>query len=149
MFEPAHKSLPPVDYVSMIRSLYADRRVMMLGALSSALVAAVAGIEGKSWVLLAVAVGFALVGIARDIDMRAFERAELNDDDVATATRWELRATVGAGAIAALYGFWMSYSFLVVNTPFAEMSSLSVTVAVMIGVAGRNFAIDRLVTSQV
>ena len=149
MFEPAHKSLPPVDYVSMIRSLYADRRVMMLGALSSALVAAVAGIEGNSWVLLAVAIGFAIVGIARDIDMRAFERAELADDDVMTATRWELRATIGAAAIAGLYAFWMSYSFLVVNTPFAEMSSLSVTVAVLVGVAGRNFAIDRLVTSQV
>lgn len=149
MFEPAHKSLPPVDYVSMIRSLYADRRVMMLGALSSALVAAVAGIEGNSWVLLAVAIGFAIVGIARDIDMRAFERAELADDDVMTATRWELRATIGAAAIACLYAFWMSYSFLVVNTPFAEMSSLSVTVAVLVGVAGRNFAIDRLVTSQV
>ena len=149
MFEPAHKSLPPVDYVSMIRSLYADRRVMMLGALSSALVAAVAGIEGNSWVLLAIAIGFVLVGVARDIDMRAFERADLTDEDVPTATRWELRATIGAAAIAALYGFWMSYSFLVVNTPFAEMSSLSVTVAVMIGVAGRNFAIDRLVTSQV
>ena len=149
MFEPAHKSLPPVDYVSMIRSLYADRRVMMLGALSSALVAAVAGVEGNSWVLLAVAIGFAIVGIARDIDMRAFERAELADDDVMTATRWELRATIGAAAIAGLYAFWMSYSFLVVNTPFAEMSSLSVTVAVLVGVAGRNFAIDRLVTSQV
>jgi len=149
MFEPAHKSLPPVDYVSMIRSLYADRRVMMLGALSSALVAAVAGVEGNSWVLLAVAIGFAIVGIARDIDMRAFERTELADDDVMTATRWELRATIGAAAIAGLYAFWMSYSFLVVNTPFAEMSSLSVTVAVLVGVAGRNFAIDRLVTSQV
>ncbi|WP_055046844.1 putative bifunctional diguanylate cyclase/phosphodiesterase [Devosia sp. A16] len=149
MFEPAHKSLPPVDYVSMIRSLYADRRVMMLGALSSALVAAVAGIEGNSWVLLAIAIGFAIVGIARDIDMRAFERAELADDDVATATLWEARATIGAAAIAGLYAFWMSYSFLVVNTPFAEMSSLSVTVAVLVGVAGRNFAIDRLVTSQV
>jgi len=149
MFEPAHKSLPPVDYVSMIRSLCADRRVMMLGALSSALVAAVAGIEGNSWVLLAVAIGFAIVGIARDIDMRAFERADLADDDVTTATHWELRATIGAAAIAGLYAFWMSYSFLVVNTPFAEMSSLSVTVAVLVGVAGRNFAIDRLVTSQV
>jgi diguanylate cyclase (GGDEF)-like protein len=149
MFEPAHKSLPPIDYVSMIRSLYADRRVMMLGALSSALVAAVAGFESKSTVLIAIAIGFAVVGLARNFDMQAFERVALRDDDVATAMRWELRATVGAMVIAALYGIWMAYSFLVVNTPFAEMSSLSVSVAVLVGVAGRNFAIDRLVTSQV
>lgn len=149
MFEPAYKSLPPVDYVSMIRSLYADRRVMMLGALSSALVSAVAGIESNSFVLLAVAIGFAVVGVVRNIDMRAFERTPLADDDVTTAINWERRATVGACAIALLYAIWMAYSFLVVNTPFSEMSSLSVTVSVLVGVAGRNFAIDRLVTSQV
>lgn len=149
MFEPAHKTLPPVDYVSMIRSLYADRRVMILGALSSALVATVAGIESGSWVLIGIAIAFALVGIVRDLDMRAFERAQIADDDVATAVQWEVRSTIGAAVIAALYAFWMAYSFLVVNTPFAEMSSLSVTVSVLVGVAGRNFAIDRLVTIQV
>lgn len=149
MFEPAHKSLPPVDYVSMIRSLYADRRVMMLGALSSALVAGVAGIEADSLVLLAVAVGFAIVGVVRNLDMKTFERTTFDDHDVQTALRWEARATVGAAAIAVLYAFWMAYSFLVVNTAFAEMSSLSVTVSVLVGVAGRNFAIDRLVTTQV
>jgi diguanylate cyclase (GGDEF)-like protein len=149
MFEPANKTLPPVDYVSMIRSLYADRRVMILGALSSALVAVVAGIESGSWVLIAIAVAFALVGIVRDVDMRSFERTPIADDDVATAARWEFRSTIGAAVIAALYAFWMAYSFLIVNTAFAEMSSLSVTVSVLVGVAGRNFAIDRLVTTQV
>ena len=149
MFEPAHKTLPPVDYVSMIRSLYADRRVMILGALSSALVAVVAGLESGSWVLIGVAVAFTLVGIVRDFDMRAFERSEISDEDVTTASHWELRSTIGAAVIAALYAFWMAYSFLVVNTAFAEMSSLSVTVSVLVGVAGRNFAIDRLVTTQV
>ena len=149
MFEAAQRSLPPVDYVSMIRSLYADRRVMMLGALSSALVALVAGLEADSWVTLCIAAAFVVVGTARNIDMRAFEKTKLADDDVAGAAHWERRATVGAAAIAALYGFWMAHSFLFVNTPFSEMSSLAVTVSVLVGVAGRNFAIDRLVTIQV
>ncbi len=133
----------------MIRSLYADRRVMLLGALSSALVAAIAGFESGSPMLLVVAAAFATVGVVRNLDMRAFEHTALRDDDVAGAIRWELRATMGAAAIAILYGFWMAYSFLVVNTPFAELSSLSVTVSVLVGVAGRNFAIDRLVSTQV
>ena len=149
MFEAAHKSLPPVDYVSMIRSLYADRRVMLLGALSSAVVAVIAGLESHSLALLILAGAFVLVGIARNLDMRSFEKAKVADDDVAGAIAWERRATVGAAAIAALYGFWMCYSFLVVNTAFAEMASLAVTVSVLVGVAGRNFAIDRLVTIQV
>jgi diguanylate cyclase (GGDEF)-like protein len=149
MFEAAHKSLPPIDYVSMIRSLYADRRVMMLGALSSALVATVAGIESGSITLLVLGAAFAIVGIARNLDMRAFQQKGIADDDVGRAMRWEMRATVGAAAIAALYGFWVFFSFVFVNTPYAELSSLAVTVSVLVGVAGRNFAIDRLVSIQV
>ncbi|MEO6396587.1 MAG: EAL domain-containing protein [Devosia sp.] len=149
MFEAAHKTLPPVDYVSMIRSLYADRRVMMLGALASALAAGTAAIEARNVVLLCVAIAFVIVGVLRNIDMLAFTRIEIAEDDVETASRWEKRATIGASAIAATYGVWSLYSFLFVNTPFSEMSSLAVSVSVLVGVAGRNFAIDRLVTIQV
>ncbi|MHB1101971.1 MAG: hypothetical protein ACYC0C_04145 [Devosia sp.] len=112
MFEAAQRSLPPVDYVSMIRSLYADRRVMMLGALSSALVALVAGLEANSWVTLCIAGAFVVVGVARNIDMKSFEKAKLADDDVAGAARWERRATVGAAAIApSTASGWPTASF--------------------------------------
>ena len=149
MFEPAYKSLPPVDYVSMIRSLYAEPRIMMLGALASALGAGLAGVEARNWPMLVIAGAFVLVGIARNIDMVAFAKIHMADDDVETARRWEWRATVGAAAIGVLYGIWSFYSFVFVNTPFSEMSSLAVSVSVLVGVAGRNFAIDRLMTTQV
>ncbi|HWA17770.1 MAG TPA: EAL domain-containing protein [Devosia sp.] len=149
MFEAASKTLPPVDYVSMIRSLYAEPRVMMLGALASALAAGTAGIETGDPALIGVAVAFVIVGIARLIDMMAFARVQIGDEDVATASHWELRATIGAMAIAVTYGAWSFYSFVFVNTPFSEMSSLAVSVSVLVGVAGRNFAIDRLVSIQV
>jgi diguanylate cyclase (GGDEF)-like protein len=149
MFEAAHKTLPPVDYVSMIRSLYAEPRVMMLGALASALAAATAGVETGDPVLIGVAVAFVIVGIARLVDMMAFTRVEIGDEDVATASRWEWRATIGAIAIAMTYGAWSFYSFVFVNSAFSEMASLAVSVSVLVGVAGRNFAIDRLVSIQV
>jgi diguanylate cyclase (GGDEF)-like protein len=149
MFEPAHKSLPPVDYVSMIRSLYAEPRVMMLGALASALGAGLAGFESQNSLLIVIAVAFVLVGVARQLDMRAFAKVRVADDDVETARHWELRTTVGAAAIGCLYGIWSFYSFVFVNTPFSEMASLAVSVSVLVGVAGRNFAIDRLMTTQV
>jgi diguanylate cyclase (GGDEF)-like protein len=149
MFEPAYKSLPPVDYVSMVRSLYADRGVMMLGALASALTAATAGIEAHNTILLAIAAAFIVVGVARNMDMAAFARTTIDDVDVATARHWETRATIGAAAIAAIYGIWCFYSFIFVNTPFAELSSIAMSVAVLVGVAGRNFAVDRLVSIQV
>jgi diguanylate cyclase (GGDEF)-like protein len=149
MFEAAHKSLPAVDYVSMIRSLYADRRSQMLGALGSAVAVALTAAESQSLVLYGIAVAFVLVGVARHLDMKAFAANSLADDDVAGAARWEVRATVGGGAIALLYGLWTCYSFVVVNTPFAELASLGVTMSVLVGVAARNFAVERVMMIQV
>lgn len=149
MFEAAQRSLPPVDYVSMIRSLYADRRSQLLGALGSAVAVSITWLESQSVVLLGIAIAFVLVGIARHLDMKAFEASPFADDDVETASRWEGRATVGGGAIALLYGSWTLYSFLVVNTPFAELTSLGVTMSVLVGVAARNFAVERVMMIQV
>ena len=67
MFEPAHKSLPPVDYVSMIRSLYADRRSQVLGAYGSAVAVALTWVESGSIVLLVIAIAFVVVGALRKV----------------------------------------------------------------------------------
>ncbi|KKB78854.1 hypothetical protein VW35_10205 [Devosia soli] len=149
MFQAAHKLLPPVDYVSMIRSLYADRLSMLLGAYGSALAAAVAALEAHSWQLGVIAVLFILVGAIRNLDMKAFNAVELKQDDVATAIYWEGRATIGAAVIASLYGIWCLLSFWIVDDPFAELTAASVSVSVLVGVSQRNFAIDRLMTIQV
>ncbi len=149
IFEAAHKILPPADYVSMIRSLYADRRSMLFGAFGSALAAAVAGLEAGSMLLGGFAILFIAVGSLRHIDMRAFETAMLGDADVDMARQWEFRATLGAAAIALLYGTWCLITFWVVDDAFAELTAASVSVSVLVGVSQRNFAIDRLMTIQV
>ena len=149
VFEAAHKILPPVDYVSMIRSLYADRRSMLFGAFGSALAAAVAAFEAQSPLLGVFAVLFILVGTARNIDMRAFDAKKLGDTDVRRAVHWEIRATIGAAAIAIIYGAWCLVSFWLVNDSFAELTAASVSVSVLVGVSQRNFAVDRLMTIQV
>lgn len=148
-FHAAHKLLPPVDYVSMIRSLYADRLSMLLGAYGSALAAAVAALEAQSPILGCISFLFIVVGALRHLDMKAFDTVELGDEDVRTALYWEGRATIGASAIAALYGIWCLVSFWVVNDAFAELTAASVSVSVLVGVSQRNFAVDRLMTIQV
>ncbi|MET0439994.1 MAG: EAL domain-containing protein [Devosia sp.] len=149
MFQAAHKLLPPVDYVSMIRSLYADRMSMLLGAYGSALAAAVAALEAKSPELGCFAVLFIVVGALRHLDMKAFDDVVLGDEDVEGALYWEGRATLGAAAIALLYGVWCLVSFWVVDDAFAELTAASVSVSVLVGVSQRNFAIDKLMTIQV
>jgi diguanylate cyclase (GGDEF)-like protein len=149
MFQAAHKLLPPVDYVSMIRSLYADRMSMLLGAYGSALAASVAALEAQSPELGLIAVMFIVVGVLRHLDMKAFDDAVLGDEDVEAALYWEGRATLGAAAIALLYGVWCLISFWVVDDAFAELTAASVSVSVLVGVSQRNFAIDKLMTIQV
>jgi diguanylate cyclase (GGDEF)-like protein len=149
MFEAAHKILPPVDYVSMIRSLYADRLSMLLGAFGSALAALVASLEAESTLLAVIAGLFVVVGVLRYLDMRAFDKVDLADDDVQTAQWWERRATIGAAIIALLYGIWCMVSFWIVDDAFAELTAACVSVSVLVGPAQRNFAIDRLMTTQV
>lgn len=149
MFQAAHKLLPPIDYVSMIRSLYADRMSMLLGAYGSALAAAVAALEAKSPELGCFAVLFIVVGALRHLDMKAFDDVVLGDEDVEAALYWEGRATLGAAAIALLYGVWCLVSFWVVDDAFAELTAASVSVSVLVGVSQRNFAIDKLMTIQV
>lgn len=149
MFQAAHKLLPPVDYVSMIRSLYADRMSMLLGAYGSALAASVAALEAQSPELGCIAVLFIVVGFLRHLDMKAFDDVVLGDEDVQAALYWEGRATLGAAAIALIYGVWCLISFWVVDDAFAELTAASVSVSVLVGVSQRNFAIDRLMTIQV
>ena len=149
MFQAAHKLLPPVDYVSMIRSLYADRLSMLLGAYGSALAASVAALEAQSPELGCIAFLFIVVGFLRHLDMKAFDDAILGDEDVETALYWEGRATLGAAAIALIYGVWCLISFWVVDDAFAELTAASVSVSVLVGVSQRNFAVDKLMTIQV
>ncbi|WP_421761991.1 putative bifunctional diguanylate cyclase/phosphodiesterase [Devosia sp.] len=133
----------------MIRSLYTDRRSQALGAYGSAAAVALTWLESQSVVLLLIAMAFVVVGIGRNIDMIMFEREEHDETDVVSAARWEKRAMIGSGAIALLYGTWTAYSFLVVNTFFAELASLGVSMAVLVGVTARNFAVERVMMTQV
>jgi len=148
MFEPAHRTMPAVDYVSMIRSLYADRGSMLLGAFGSAVAAAASGLKAGSPALGVIAALFVVVALLRNMDMRAFDAVEIADDDVDTAYYWEIRSTVGAAAIALLYGVWCVVAFWV-RDPYAELAAATVSVSVLVGVSQRNFAVDRLMTVQV
>ncbi|WP_029041226.1 putative bifunctional diguanylate cyclase/phosphodiesterase [Cucumibacter marinus] len=148
MFQSARKALPPLDYVSIVRSLYDDKRTMAMGTLVSVVGSLSSAYKTGSIALLAVAVTFVLIGIGRWIDMTDFERHYLAPDDVDTAAHWELRSTIGACFIAALYGIWCFIAIAILDDSYSELVALSVTMASMVGVAARNFGVDRLVTLQ-
>jgi len=148
MFYSARRKLPAVDYVSIVRSLYADPRSMAYGMICAAFGAALSGFRAGSTPLYLIAALFIVVGIARYWDMREFARARIAPDDANAAAHWEMRATIGGVAFAALHGFWCFFSLTVVDDGFAAFTAGVVTVAAVVGIANRNFALDRLVTLQ-
>ncbi len=148
MFYSARKALPAIDYVSIVRSLYEDKRTMLLGTVTMVSGAAGCAIKTHSIWLLAITLSFLVVGVLRWMDMTACEKSDFAADDVEAAAHWELRYTIGATCVAAILGVWCFISFVIVRDPTAQLISMSVTIGNMVGVAARNYGVDRLVTLQ-
>ncbi len=121
---------------------------MLFGAFSAGLTALITGMKTGSAPLYGIALAFAVVGIFRFINMTAFLAANIAFDDADAAEVWETRATLGGIAVAATYGAWCFVSLVAVNDGFAEVSSISISIAALVGVVARNFALDRLVFAQ-
>ena len=140
--------MPALDYVSIIRSVYGDRKAMLAGAFASTVMAGMAAYKTDSLALYAVAAAFLLIGAIRYFDMRAFQLADIGNEDAIAAEYWENRAVIFGSALSLVYGFWCLVAMVVVKDPFASLSSASISIAVMVGICGRNFGLDRLVTIQ-
>ena len=140
--------MPALDYVSIIRSVYGDRRAMLAGSFASALTAALTAYRSQSIPLYLIAVAFVVIGLVRYLNMRAFWRMAIDSDDAEAAETWENRAVASGSALALVYGLWCLCAMLLVNDPFAELASVSLSIAVMVGICARNFGLDRLVALQ-
>jgi diguanylate cyclase (GGDEF)-like protein len=148
VFTSARKTMPALDYVSIIRSVYGDRRAMLAGAFASAFTAGLSGCKAQSIPLLLIALAFVIIGLVRYFNMRAFWQAAIANDDAVAAERWENRAVGIGSALALVYGLWCLFAMLLVDDPFAELASVSLSIAVMVGICARNFGLDRLVALQ-
>ena len=148
MLTPARKTMPAIDYVSIVKSVYTDRRAMVMGAVAAVLGVAATAVKTQSPVLWAITAGFVLVTLYRYLDMTAFIRAKVGPTDVDAAAHWEVRATYGGALFAFMCGAWCFASLVLVNDPIAELISLVITIACMVGIVMRNFGLDRLLTVQ-
>jgi diguanylate cyclase (GGDEF)-like protein len=148
MFEPASKSLPAIDYVSMVRAVYGDRRATLVASLSSAIAAGAAAYKTGHWALWAIAGVFVLIGAGRYFTITKFLEAQVGPTDVPAAEKWERVATFWAAFIALVSGAWCVVSFLVVGDTFAELISMTTTVAMMVGIVARNYGLVRMLNIQ-
>jgi diguanylate cyclase (GGDEF)-like protein len=148
MFNSARHSMPTVEYVSTVSSVFKDRSALLFGGFTSGLAAAVSAYKTDFWGLYVVAGLFIVVGLARYAMMSAFWKANIGADDIEGAAHWEKLATWGGVAVASVYGIWSFVALVYVDDAFTEASALSLSMAAMVGVVARNFGLDRLVTLQ-
>src|SRR5262245_8996637 len=98
--------MPAIDYVSIVKSVYTDRRAMVMASIACIIAAGITAYKtGSPW-LWGTTAAFILVTIYRYIDMTLFARAKIAATDVEGAAHWELRATYGAAAFAYVSAFW-------------------------------------------
>lgn len=140
--------MPAVDYVSIVKSVYKDRRAMVMGATACIVGAAVTALKTGSPALWLIALGFALITVYRYFDMGAFARSGIAANDVEAAARWELRTTYGAAGFAFCAGAWCFCCLVFANDTTAELISLVITVSCMVGIVTRNFGLERLLMIQ-
>lgn len=148
MLQSAHTKMPAIDYVSIIASLYKDKRAILFGTGATAIAAGAAAFQASSWILLFHAVVFAVGGLVRLRTAQRFEKNPPHEDDVEAALVWERLAMLCGGVAALNYGMWCFTSLVIVQTPFAELSAVSVSIAALVGVVARNFGLQRLIVLQ-
>lgn len=139
--------LPAEIYVSIVNSLYADAFSLFVGSISAALAALVTGIVAGDIGIYLVALSMALVAIGRAWDMVAYKRDAPGKAQADKAARWERRYTIGGIAQYTLLGVWFFIAFQTAE-PLVHLIATATTIAYMIGVSGRNFGSDRLVSLQ-
>ena len=148
MFEPASKSMPAIDYVSMVRAVYGDRRAMLMAVVSCAVGAGAAAYKTDSWLLWIVTAAFLLIAAGRYVAITRFIEADIGPTDVVAAEKWENKATFWAALMALNCGVWCVSSFLFVGDAFAELISMTTTVACMVGIVTRNYGLVRMLNIQ-
>ena len=143
------KTIPEDIYASQVNALFGDARSLFIGLAGAFAVAAIAAFRSGEPLLFACAAAVALTGAARSLDMRTYVRLRHSLVTMADIRRWEVRYVVGASLHVTILGAFCLIAFWKTSDPFTQLLSFSTILAVLIGVAGRNFSSDLLVNSQI
>src|SRR5438876_9781284 len=141
--------LPAEIYISLVDALFKDTRSLFLGSLAASITALITALKTGEQALYLCSVAIVIVACMRALDVQAYVKRRPDLTTSEEARRWELRYVVGAAAHVSLMGIWCLVAFAKTSDPFVQMFSFSLTIAYMIGISGRNFASNLLVTAQI
>lgn len=135
-------------YISLVRSLYADSRTLIVGSGGSVLAAFVTAVMTDHPAFYACALALLLLTLVRVIDAAQFKVAAKSIYQPVHAKKWELRYTAFSSVYVFVLGLWSFLAFALDASPPVQLLAFSMTLANMIGVAGRNYGSRMLVLTQ-
>lgn len=131
----------PVDVrLSFLRSLYGNRTTLWFGLLAHVVACVVIYVKTADWHFLGFAGFFTIVALGRLFDMHKFDQAKLGNLSNADLDKWETRYLVGASLVCLTLGMLCFFSSYVLRDSFAELASLTVLLASVVSIVGRNYA---------
>ncbi len=135
-------------YISLVRSLYADPRTLIIGSSGTVLAAVLSAVLTGHPAFYASAAILLCLTLARAADVAQFKAAGHKMCDRGDAARWERRYTIFASIYVFVLGIWSFLTFAIPASPPVQLLAFSMTLANLIGVAGRNYGSRLLVTTQ-
>ncbi|MFA1677753.1 putative bifunctional diguanylate cyclase/phosphodiesterase [Rhizobium mongolense] len=138
--KPHNPNRVPIDvYLSFVSSLSGNRMTLLAGVIVhvATFLAVAAKTQSSIYVLLSAAA--LLVFCVRMITFRRFDSVEKEKLSRAGIERWERVLVAGAACTTAILGIGSGYAIFVVHDSFAELACISVTMATMVSVVGRNY----------
>ena len=136
----------PVDvYIQFVRSLFDNAHMLVLCAGCHAGVSLMVYWRNGQPVFLVLAGALLGIGVWRYFSLRRFHRSGGEIRDAADATKWEREYILKGSLQGLLMGIFCFISIYVYSDSYAEIGALSVTLASLVTVVGRNYGSPRMV----
>ncbi len=140
MWQSRKPEIPADVRLSFLRALYGNRTTLWFGLLAHVVACVVIYVKTDDWRYLMFAGVFAIVAVGRIFDMHKFDQARQQPLSHADLDRWETRYLIGASAVCLTLGMLCFFSSFVLRDSFAELASLTVLLASVVSIVGRNYA---------
>jgi len=142
------KELPLSIYDSVVRSLFADQKSLILGMVSMVAAPLVLLTKTGDQGQVVFSILFFTLGLIRLAVGHRFTHTTAGLLTRTELQTWEARYGIAGSIYVAAIGAWVFYGFALSSDAFVHMLSLSLLLCYLVGIVGRNFSSDKVVWQQ-
>ncbi|MCG6858876.1 MAG: EAL domain-containing protein [Salaquimonas sp.] len=143
------RNLPDPVYESVVRALHDDMRALFVGKLSVFIFCFVIWYRSGDPLLFTLSLVIVLVGILRLWATLRFHQNVGDKPTRAELSRWEVYYNVWGAVFVAMLGLFCFTTLARGSDAIIHLYAISMMMAYIIGISGRNFASEAVVRSQV